>query len=81
MVFLKVQNSLSHSDSVEHHRRSEDLLLACIAIPYPSAAMTVPTLLRCGEPDTLPSSHSQENLTGSHRAASVGGKDSLFAPV
>lgn len=43
--------------------------------------MTVPTLLRGGEYVTLPSSHSQGNLTGSHRAMPVDGKDSLFGPV
>lgn len=43
--------------------------------------MTVPTLLRGGESIPLPSFHSQGNLTGSHRAALVDGKDSLFEPV
>lgn len=43
--------------------------------------MTVPTLLRGREPVTLPSSHSQGQMTGPQKAAFVDEKDSLFEPV
>ena len=77
MVFLRVQDSWPHFNSVEVQGNLKTSLLGCIATPYPSVADDC-SKLSSGESVPLPSSQGQGNMTKSHRAALGDGKDSCL---